>query len=120
MHQDERAAERGAGRPHGRLVWAGFKATSFDVVHQVGASFHAGARDRRLISIHGQDRPREAPAERLHDREEACEFGRSVDRRSSRAGRFRAQVEDVGAFGEELIRAGESGGFIVNLAAVRE
>jgi hypothetical protein len=120
MHQDERAAERGASRPHRRLVGAGVEASSFDIVHQVGASFHASPSDRCFISIYGEDRLWESAAERLHDGEEACEFGRGVDGRRPGASRFRAKVEDVRTLGEEFIRVGESGRFVMNLAAVRE
>ena len=88
----------------------------FYVVDDVHADRQRGPHHRRAARVDG-DRHAE-PERRFDDRRDAVEFLLRRHRRSAGAGRFAADVEDVGTLGDEALAAGDGRGRVEGQVAV--
>ena len=94
------------------------RAQGADVVDDVGAEVERRPHD---FGLGGVDRDRAAEADRLaQHRQHPRELGLEVDRIGPGPARFAAQVEDVGAFGEQPLAGGEGTGRSQGRVAVGE
>ena len=103
VHEDESGAGGGDERGHVRIGEGG------DVVDDRRAEVERGARDGGVAGVDGEDRGGKGRAQGAQDGEETAQLLVRRDGGEAGAGRFGADVEAVGAVGEQARGAGDGG-----------
>lgn len=103
----------------GELDHAGVATEAGDVVDDVGSGGEGGAGDRGFHGVDGEEGAGLA-ADGADDGNDAADFFFSGDGFGAGAGGFAAEVEDVGAFGEEVEGVFDSAAGVEEAAAVGE
>ena len=113
VHEDGAAAERGAGGEQAQVPEA-----AADVVDDLGAGFDGEAGGFGVVGVDGEDGIGPCLENRLQHRQHARLLFRGGDGDGVGAGGFAAEVEDAGAVVEHVERMFESGGNVLEPAAI--